>query len=119
VFRDVTMPWRVFHLFCLLPLLAACVAKEQPDPARIRTTVPAHEAYVAGEYVITATGTDVDSNAIRNVYAAFGVETLQSLGRGRFLIRLTRDPGLDRVRSVGRESGQVQAAQPNYIYRKQ
>lgn len=95
------------------------MAKEQPDPRRIVATPPTHAAYVAGEYVVTATGPDVDSSAIGDVYAAFGVETLQSLGRGRFLIRLTRDPGLDRVRSLGRESGRVRAVQPNYIYRKQ
>lgn len=103
----------------LLSLLVACAAKEQSNPVRIRATPPVRQSHVAGEYIVTATSPEADADTVRRVYAAFGIETLQTLGGGRFLIRLARDPGVARVQSVGRDSGRIQAVQPNYVYRQE
>jgi len=73
---------------------------------------------VPGEYIVTvAPGSDAAS--VRNVYGTYGIREVVDLGAGNFLMKLTRDPGLDEIKQKGLESGKVKTAQPNFIYRTQ
>ena len=98
--------------------LSACAAEPVPPSANERKHGPNLESYVPGEYIVTAHA-NVDIGAISRVYEVLDIEQVQSLGSGRFLLRLKRDPGIDRVRALGDESGQVDAVQRNFVYRAQ
>jgi hypothetical protein len=97
--------------------LTACAADEAASSTSARKPEPARQDYVPGEYILSARS-GVDAATITASYAAFGVENVQGLGGGRFLLRLARDPGIERVRTLGVESGQIDAVQRNFIYRK-
>jgi len=71
---------------------------------------------VPGEYVITLRPR-ASAEAIDTAYGSFGITRLQDLGGGKYLIRLSQDPGLEMVRRAGHASGHVAAAQPNFVYR--
>lgn len=96
--------------------LPACAAGATAGSRSLQAPAGARPAVVVGEYIVTAK-TNAAADAIRTAYAAFGVENIQSLGRGRFLLRLSQDPGIERVRRVGLDSGNIEAVQPNYVYR--
>lgn len=83
-----------------------------------RTLEPNRQTYVPGEYLVSPRS-NVDADTISRLYAAFGVENVQALSGGRFLLRLARDPGIERVQSIAVESGKIDAVQRNFIYRKQ
>jgi len=101
-----------------LMLLIGCAAKEELSSPPRRSIESRKETYVTGEYVVTAR-TTVDASAIRQLYSDYGVELVQNLGSSRFLVRLARDPGMERVQRLSVESGQINAVQRNIIYRKQ
>jgi hypothetical protein len=108
-----------FRMFCAVGFvffLCACAADPVPQLASERKLGSNHESYVPGEYIVTAHA-HVDIGSISRVYEKLDTELVKSLGSGRFLLRLKRDPGIDRVRTLGVESGLVEAVQPNYVYR--
>ena len=109
---------RVLSLLCLTLALFACGAKEETGAVSRRTSWSDAQAYVPREYIVTA-ASNVDVETVGRVYAAFGIENVHSLGGGRYVLRLTRDPGIDRIRSLAVESGQIEAVQRNFIYRTQ
>ena len=70
---------------------------------------------VPGSYIVKASG---DGDAVlRRVFAQYGVVLLRPLGNGQFELRLERDPGIDKLKSVAAGSGgAVTAVQPNFVY---
>jgi len=71
---------------------------------------------VPGEYLVTlAAGADV--KAIAELYGRFGIKSTQDLGRNLFLVRLTEDPGPARLEELCGQNAQIQAIQPNLVYR--
>jgi hypothetical protein len=72
---------------------------------------------VPGEYLVTLRGPG-DEATVRRALAPHVVREVRDLGRGRFLVRLADDPGLDTLRRDALASGEVVDVQPNYIYRK-
>ena len=98
--------------------LAACAASDELRSVSVQKQEPSRQTYVPGEYIVT-TRANVDAETISRLYAAFGVENVKTLSGGRILLRLARDPGIDRIRSLAVESGQIEAVQRNFIYRTQ
>lgn len=71
---------------------------------------------VPGEYIVTLQQ-EGGAALVQELYADYGVRAVEDLGRGRFLVKLKKDPGLDEVQRVGMVSGKVKAVQPNFVYR--
>jgi hypothetical protein len=108
---------RAFCALCLVLALFACVAKDEAEAVSDSHEFDA-QTYVPHEYILT-TAHDGNADAVIRVYAVYGIEKLRNIGGGRFLLRLARDPGFERVRNTGIESGEIKAVQRNYVYRKQ
>lgn len=74
------------------------------------------QTVVPGSYIVNASG-DGDQ-AIRRVFAEYGVTLVRPLGNGQFEVRLSRDPGLSVLKNAAAGSGNaVTAVQPNFVYR--
>lgn len=98
-------------------LLVSCSSgmKEGPQLS-LRPGAASTPDRVAGEYIVTVhPGGDVAS--LREFYAAYGIREITDLGKGLFLLKVERDPGLAEIKRRGLESGKVKDAQPNFIYR--
>jgi hypothetical protein len=70
-----------------------------------------------GEYLVTLREGG-DEAALRRALARHALREVEALGRGRFLVRLADDPGLDALRRDALASGEVVDVQPNFAYRK-
>lgn len=70
---------------------------------------------VSGSYIVKATGNG--EQAIRRVFAQYGIVSVLPLGNDQFELRLNSDPGLDTLKSTAADSnGAVTAVQPNFVY---
>jgi len=96
--------------------LTGCMAAQPEEPTRNAAPNANLSNVVPGEFIVTVKSS-VTADQVRRIYAVFGVTEIRDFGGNRFLLRLMRDPGLDRVRSTGLETGQIVAVQPNYVYR--
>lgn len=97
-------------------LLLGCVPDDQTRGAEPADN--GRRQFVPGEYIVTVqSGGNADT--VGEVYASYGIEKLEPLGRGRFLIRLARDPGLAAARRAGLASRHVAAVERNFVYRYQ
>ena len=109
---------RLRYVAGVVLVLTGCSAADYSQPTLTAAPETKLSSYVPGEFIVTAApAANIDQ--VRLIYAAFGVKEIRDLGRGRFLLRLEHDPGLDRVRSAGVQSGMITAVQPNYVYRTQ
>ena len=89
--------------------------QENLEP-RIITTQTTAENRVPGQYIITLKkGGRVET--LHEVFAEFGVRSIQDLSRGRYLITLEKDPGLENISRQAVTSPNIESVQPNYIYR--
>ena len=109
---------RFAGLVGLILSVTACAAPEGPASTAARTLDPNRQSFAPGEYILTVKS-GVGVEAINGLYAAFGVERVQALSGGRFLLKLMRDPGIERIQSIGAESQKIDAVQRNIIYRTQ
>lgn len=108
----------ITKLSCIvaLALLLGCASDQGTQPAARDAMPRASGGRVPGEYIVTLRPR-VASDALYAVYGSFDVVRVQELGEQRFLVRLSRDPGLAAMRSAGDRSPHVQAIQPNFTYR--
>lgn len=100
-----------FSILAVAMLVGGCVttpALRAPPPVQ-----PDPKDKIPGEYIITLQP-GADPGRIEAIYRDLGVSGVQDLGRGRYLIRLAKDPGTDAVLDTGYAAGAVEAAQPNY-----
>jgi hypothetical protein len=104
------------YVAALALVLAGCSTPDRAGPTPSAAPAINLRGAASGEFIVTAKPS-VSADQVRRVYAAFGVQEIRDLGRNRFLLRLGHDPGVDRVRSIGFESGKIEAVQPNYVYR--
>ena len=71
---------------------------------------------VPGEYLVTLAA-EADVKAIAELYGRFGIKGTQDLGSNLFLLRLTEDPGPAKMEELRGQNAQIQAIQPNFVYR--
>ena len=71
---------------------------------------------VPGEYLVTLAA-GADAKAIAELYGRYGIKGTQDLGRNLFLVRLTEDPGPAKLEELRGQNAQIQAIQPNFVYR--
>jgi hypothetical protein len=86
------------------------------DPAPTSMDFLSTQSRAPGEYLVTlAAGADV--KAIADLYGRFGIRSAQGLGRNIFLVTLTEDPGPAKMEELRGKNAQIQAVQPNFVYR--
>jgi hypothetical protein len=87
---------------------AATPSLEKKEPAMLNQTV-------SGSYIVKVSGDG--EQVIRRVFAQYGVVLVRPLGNDQFELRLSRNPGLDTLKSMAaRSDGAVTAVQPNFVY---
>lgn len=103
-------------------LAAACsyqaASDEMTKPSATRQVDISGEApqRVTGEYLIVlAPGAGED--AIRRAFAKHRFEIVKDLGKSRYLIRFTPDPGLEYLQGVVEGDNDIRSVQSNLIYR--
>lgn len=107
---------RLRYPAALVLVLTACGAVDYAPPAANAAGAPLRN-YVPGEFIVTVRPS-ISADQLRRIYAELGVKEVRNLGGGRFLLRLTADPGLDAVKRIGEASASVDAVQRNFIYRR-
>ena len=91
-------------------LLCGCTGVQNTgDQAPSQDVVP-------GEYIVSLKPTE-DSETVRKVYGEYEIAFLNDLGRGRYLMRLSKDPGLESLKRKAAASGKIESIQPNFRYR--
>ena len=83
---------------------------------RVITTQPATENRVPGQYIVKLKE-EGSTETLHKVFAEFGVKSIQDLSKGRYLITLEKDPGLEGITRQAVTSSNIEYVQPNYIYR--
>lgn len=77
---------------------------------------PEPQVRVPGEYLVTVAA-GAGEEAVRELFARYGIAAVRGLGGGVFLLSLSRDPGPEALQALQRESPRIQALQPNFVYR--
>ena len=72
---------------------------------------------VAGQYIVTIAGEDVDLEMVRGIFSAFDVKDIRPSGKAYFVITFGKDPGIAALRQLITDTKELKAVQPNFIYR--
>ena len=83
---------------------------------RTITTQPATENRVPGQYLVTLKEGG-SSETLTEVFNQYGIKSIKSLAKDRYLITLEQDPGPEEIAKQAATSSEIESAQPNYIYR--
>lgn len=96
---------------------ATCVGSSETGVEKKVEAVNARDPHrVAGEYIVTVR--PGGSNAeVRRVFGQYGIKSVKDLGKGRFLVKVDRDPGPQAMEATSARAGSIHRAQPNYKYR--
>lgn len=101
---------------------AACsyqaASDEMVKPSATRHVDISGEAQqrVPGEYLIVL-NPGAGEAAIRHAFAEHRFEIVKDLGKSRYLIRFTPDPGLEHLQEVVETDEDIRSVQSNLIYR--
>jgi hypothetical protein len=103
-------------------LLAACAGADpgtkssaDPSPPSMPSRDPVGER-VHGEYIVSL-APGASASAIERALAAYDPSVVRDLGSARHLVRLARDPGPEKVSAAVRGQVEINAIQPNFVYR--
>ena len=109
---------RCFGLVVAMTGLAAgsSCSQTQHNPAPTPTDFSLPQTRIPGEYLVTLTA-GADVKAIADLYGRFGIKNTRLLGPNVFLLTLNEDPGPAKVEEVRKQSAQIKAIQPNFVYR--
>lgn len=94
---------------------AACAGGPAPGKLEAAPAVRAQQARVPGEYLVTLAARS-DVQAIVELYERFAIRRIEDLGSNVFLVRLTDDPGPDRMEQLRGDNAHIRAVQPNFAY---
>lgn len=86
------------------------------NPANTLVTSSPMQTRVIGEYLVTLIA-GADIKVITNSYGIFGIKSIKALGESTFQLTLREDPGPEKMKSIGKQSTQIKAVQPNFMYR--
>ncbi len=98
-------------------VLSAC-SSEQPQAHMNKNTMQqeAQKKVMAGEYIVTL-GKSVCIEDIKQQFSAYGPNVIEDLGRGRYLIHLEQDPGLDALKKINCFKASTCKIQHNFKYK--
>ena len=100
----------------MLVLMMSAACSQAPSSTVAKNERPPMSNTVPGSYIVQAPGDG--EQAIRRVFAEYGIVSLRPLGLDQFEVRITLDPGIDELKSlVNKSGGLIKSIQPNFIYR--
>ncbi len=94
---------------------SAC-SQTSRDPALTPMDFSSRQTRAPGEYLVTLAA-GADSRAVAELYGRYAIESIQGLGHNVFLLKLTEDPGPAKMEELRGRNTQIQAVQPNFVYR--
>ncbi len=106
---------RIALAVTLMGATAACACGPAPGNLEAAAAVRAQQTRVPGEYLVTLAARS-DAQAIVELYERFGIKRIEDLGSNVFLVRLTEDPGPDRMEQLRGDHAHIRAVQPNFAY---
>jgi len=71
---------------------------------------------VVGEYIVRGEAS-LERETLHALFGHYGLREIRDLGRSRFLIRLTDDPGLSVIRELASDEERIRSVEPNLRYR--
>ena len=99
-------------------MISAC---QKPSYQKEKVAEPEVESYASNEeskpneYIIALSENVSIENAIRNLQK-YDAQVIKDLKRGRYLIRLRNDPGIEQLKRDVFESKNIDHIQPNFVY---
>jgi len=91
-------------------------ANQKNVEPRTLATQPATENRVPGQYIVTLKA-GASSEILTELFNQYGIKSIQNLARGQYLISLERDPGPEEIAKQASSVAEIEAVQPNYLYR--
>ena len=70
---------------------------------------------VLGEYIVRGEAS-LERETLHALFGQYGIREIRDLGRSRFLIRLTDDPGLSVIRESASDEERIRSVEPNLRY---
>ena len=102
-------------LITIVAVLPACSA-EQPHAQPAKNNMLQNQQNIkAAEYLVTL-DKDVHITDIMKQFSGYGPKLVKDLGRGRYLIQLEQDPGLDVLKQQDCFKKAACKIQPNFKY---
>jgi len=99
--------------------VAGCTdpANQKNVEPRTLSPQPSQENRLPGQYLVTLKEGG-GAETLTEVFKQYGIKSIQDLSKGRYLITLERDPGFETLVKQALTASDIDAVQPNYIYRK-
>ena len=88
--------------------------QKNPEP-RILSPQTTNENRLGGQYIVTLKK-GANSETLTSVFQQYGIKSIQEFSKGRYLIILEHDPGLDTIIKQAAASSEIDTVQPNYTY---
>ena len=60
---------------------------------------------------------DVSADVLKQMFQPYGLKSVQKLSGGRYLVIVVQDPGPEVITKQAEISSDIEAVQPNYVYR--
>ncbi len=79
------------------------------------TRAPIGRTRVAGEYLVTLSP-HANPAVLVNLYSRYAMRRIDKLGTDRFLMVLGKDPGPQKIETLGTREPQIKSVQPNFRY---
>lgn len=96
---------------------ATCVGSSETAMEKKVDAVESRDAHrAAGEYIVTVRPGGAGAQ-VRRVFGQYGIKSVKDLGKGRFLVKVDRDPGPQAMEAISARAGSIHRVQPNYKYR--
>ncbi len=74
------------------------------------------QARVTGEYLVTLDA-GASATQIAQAYGGLGIQRIQDLGGGSYLLVVAQDPGPAQMEEIRARNPRIKAIQPNFVYR--
>lgn len=105
---------KLFTVLCLTVLLSACY---DMTTSEIKAEPQASDKRVVSVYLVTVSAQHTQQE-IETLFAQYGVSELKQIDSQLYRLTLTRDPGLQPLQGLAKQSPIIRHIQPNNIYRK-
>ncbi len=121
--RVPTTARRLLRLAAVAAAASACghapeAAPSEPGRPLLGQAAPSWQAQtrVTGEYLVTLDA-GAGATQIAQAYGGLGIQRLEDLGGGRYLLVVAQDPGPAQMEEIRARNPRIKAIQPNFVYR--
>lgn len=113
---------KYFILIACFFILSSCKDSQQNiiniKGDGVATTLEQDNKHVSNEYIIV-TVDSIKPDAIKNIFKEFGIKSVVSFSKDKYLIRIENDPGIDKMKEISKNHTEIKYIQYNYIYKQQ